>query len=74
MAEDLLVAWEVVQRPASAVDNGLLPPELGPRDLDRTNSLDVPPDAKVYLADLPVFEEDGAPDGRKDRVREGVFG
>lgn len=59
--------------PRRLVDNLPLPPELRAIHLDRADVTHTPADAQVDLLDLPVLEEDGAPDAGDDAIEEGVF-
>ena len=62
-----------MDHPPARVRGLLLPPELWPRGLDRADASHVPPDAQVHLLDLPILDEDGAPDAGEDGVGEGVL-
>ena len=74
LAQDLLPFGKVVLAAAGVVHDDPLPSELGARDLDGTDTLDVPSDAEVCLPDLPMLKEDSAPDGGGDGIHEGVSG
>lgn len=74
LTQDLLPFGKVMLSPAGIVDDDPLPPKLGPGDLDGPHAPDIPSNAKVDLPDLPVLQEDGAPDGGKNGVGKGVSG
>lgn len=65
---DLFPLGKVIVPAPAAVDKDAVVPELRPVDLDALDALDVPPQGEVDLLDLPVLEEDGAPDAGQDAV------
>lgn len=61
-------------RAPSRIHHGPLIAKLGPVDLQRPNTLDIPPHAQVGLLDLPVLQKDGAAEQRQDGIRQAILG
>lgn len=59
---------------SGAVHDDFFPSVLWASDLNDTNTLDVPSDAEIKLADLPILEKDGAPDGGDYGICERISG
>ena len=57
---------------SDGVANLLIPDILDAVDLEDADALDVPPQAEVRFADLPVFDEDEAPETVEDGEGDGV--
>lgn len=72
LPHDLLPPRKVVMFPPAFINVLIVILELGSVDLDMLNTLDVPAQTQIDLLNLPVLEENSAPDTGENAVREGV--